>query len=196
MMKKTLFLFGAMVVCATIIIGCEGTDDPFPIENSENNSSEVTGQMYDTGQFRALVPDGWKAFPIPDVFADEPDTMKTSCFYIIKDGTSAQDVHSKPYVQLEYYGPDIPMTEPDREQLRNVEDVAPMQLGDYTWIGFIGEDYFGSYGKGSIGRIACLWTEEGNTQYLAVIRLEFDGKKQKVTLEDKDLQAILSSVES
>ena len=184
-----------MMMCAAVFTGCEGPDAPVPIENSENNSLEVTGEMYDTGAFRALVPEGWTAFPIPDVFADEPDAVKTCCFHIIKDGTSAQDVHSKPYIQLEYYGPDTPMPEPDREQLKNVEDVAPLQLGAHTWIGFIGEDYFGGYGKGTIGRIACLWAEEGNIQYQAVIRLAFNGQKQKITLEDEDLQAILSSVE-
>ena len=44
--------------------------------------------------------------------------------------------------------------------------------------------------------MAVLWTEAGSTRYEAVIRLEFNGQKEKISLEDDDVQAILASVQS
>lgn len=193
-MKKIFILFVVMLVFTVGSPGC-CSDNPVNTGELTEEPTEVEGVFYDTGEFRALVPNGWMAFPISNVFAEESGAVKTSCFYIIKDGTSDRDVSSKPYIRLEYCGPDTRMTEPDDALLTNVEEVTPMQLGEHSWSGFTGEDRFGSYGKKVIGRIACLWAEEGEIQFEADIRLEFNGQKQKISLEDKDLQAILASVE-
>lgn len=173
-MKKVLATLLATALCAAMLAGCSGSGKP-----------KVTGEMYDTGAFRALVPGGWAAFPITDVFSDE-HAADTSCFNIIKDGASDLDLFSKPYVRLDYYGPDTQMMKPSRENYENVEEVAPMQLGTHSWSGFTGEDGYG-------GRSAILWAEEGDIQYQAVIWLE--AGNEKITLDDEDVQAILASVE-
>ena len=169
--------------------------DPAGMQDLSQEPEAAESMFYDTGKLRALVPEGWAAFPVPDVFADEPGKMKTSCFYIIKGGTSDSDVHSKPYVMLEYYGSDIPVTEPDEVLFANVEEVSSMQIGERIWNGYVGEDLSGGYGNAVIGRMASLWTVENGVYLTATIRLEFDGQKDKISLEDKELQAILASVE-
>lgn len=190
------------------ITACGGDDKPKETGKNDNGKPdtsvstkpdtmvpEVSGEIYDTGELRALVPDGWAAFPIPDVFADEPDTVKTSCFHIIKDGTSERDIHAKPYIRLECLEPDAQIADPDPALDKNVEDVGPLNLGGYSWSGYVCEDCFGGYWKPVIGKMAVLWTEAGSTRYKAVIRLEFNGQKEKISLEDDDVQAILASVQ-
>ncbi len=191
------------------ITACSGDDKAKETEKSGNGkpdasmstkpdatAPEVSGEIYDTGELRALVPDGWAAFPIPDVFADEPDAVKTSCFHIIKDGISERDIHAKPYIRLECLEPDAQIAEPDPTLDKNAEDVGPLVLGDHSWSGYVCEDCFGGYGKPVIGKMAVLWTRVGNVGYEAVIRLEFNGQKEKISLEDSDVQAILASVQS
>ena len=191
------------------ITACGGDDEPKETEINGNGkpdtsvstepdttASEITGEIYDTGELRALVPDGWAAFPIPDVFADEPDAVKTSCFHIIKGGVSDRDIHAKPYIRLECLEPGVQIADPDPALEKNVEDVGPLNLGGYSWNGYVFEDCFGGYGKPVVGKMAVLWTEAGSTRYEAVIRLEFNGQKEKISLEDDDVQAILASVQS
>ena len=201
-MKKLLALLLAFSMIAVMFAGCEDGDKPEDTtakpDSTQSNSSQtdttaatdpvvhnpdVAGEVYDTGEFMALVPEGWAAFPITDVFSDD-SAADTSCFNIIKDGTSDLDLFSKPYVRLDYYGPDTMMMKPSSEYYENVQDVAPVQLGDHLWSGFIGED---GYGKSAV-----LWLEEGNIQYQAIIWLEVEGKT--ISLDDPDVQAILASV--
>lgn len=93
-----------------MLVGCHGTGDT---DAAMDTDTEITGEIYDTGELRALVPDGWAAFPIPDVFADEPDAVKTSCFHIIKGGVSDRDIHAKPYIRLECLEPGVQIADPD-----------------------------------------------------------------------------------
>lgn len=182
-----------VALCAVMLVGCHGNGDP---DGARDTNTEITGEIYDTGELRALVPDGWAAFPIPDVFADEPDAVKTSCFHIIKDGASDRDIHAKPYIRLECLESGVQIADPDPALDKNLEDVGPLDLGGHSWSGYVCEDCFGGYGKPVIGKMAVLYTEDGNTLYEAVIRLEFNGQKGKISLEDRDVQAILASVQS
>lgn len=181
-MKKGFALVLTVIMCMILLSGCG--KEKQDVTKQDAVKPDVPGTMYDTGEFKALVPEGWAAFPITDAFSED-HAVDTSCFNIIKEGTSDLDLFSKPYVRLDYYGPDTMMMTPDSEYYENVEDVKPMQLGAHSWSGFIGED---GYGKSAV-----LWTEEGDIQYQAIIWLEVEGKT--ITLEDKDVQAILASVE-
>lgn len=71
-----------------------------------------------------------------------------------------------------------------------------MDLGGHSWSGYVCEDCFGGYGKPVIGRMAVLCAEADGTRYEAVIRLGFNGQEGKISLEDRDVQAILASVQS
>jgi len=197
-MKKAVALLMVVLMCMTLLTGCvkdltsklpDKPQDGDTTKKGETTQTEskvpdVAGLVYDTGEFQALVPNGWKGFPISDAFSDVADAVDTSCFNIIKDGTSDLDLFSKPYVRLDYYGPDTWMMKPSSDWYENVEDVEPMQLGEHSWSGFTGEDGY--------GKVAVLWSENGDYQYQATIWLEIESKT--ITLEDADLQAILASV--
>lgn len=191
-MRKLLVLLMAFAMVTAMLAGCEGNVKPGETakpDSSQTNTADaidpkVPGEIYDTGEFRALVPEGWKAFPITDVFSDE-NAADATCFNIIKGGTSDLDLFSKPYVRLDYYGPDTMMMKPSSEYYENVQEIAPLQLGSHIWNGFVGED---AYGKSAI-----LWLEEGDIQYQAIIWLEVDNTV--ISLDDEDVQAILASVQ-
>ena len=89
-MRKYCALLLAAALCVMTFTGCDGHQATNGIEEAE---LEITGDIYDTGEFRALIPEGWAAFPIPDVFADQADAVKTSCFHIIKGGISEGGIY-------------------------------------------------------------------------------------------------------
>lgn len=191
-MMRSIPLLLFITVCVTLLIGCE---DNSTSDNAEATNQEITGEIYDTGKFRVLIPDGWTAFPIADVFADAPGTVNTSCVNIIKDGESDRDVHSKPYIRLTLYDSPEMLPSSGKEFLTGVEDVGPMQLGDHIWSGYAGEDHFGGYNEKVLGKLASLLSQEGEVCFDATIRLSYSSRKQKITLEDRDVQAILASAE-
>lgn len=192
-MRKLLVPFLVIALCAVTPAGCHGDKDT---DTACDTTEEITGGIYDAGELHALVPDGWAAFPIPDVFAGEPDAVKTSCFHIIKGGLSEKDLHTKLYIRLELHRSDGQMTAPDPALYKNIEDAGPLDLGGHSWSGYVCEDCFGGYGKPVIGRMAVLCAEADGTRYEAVIRLGFNGQEGKISLEDRDVQAILASVQS
>jgi len=196
-MKKILSLILAVFMITTLA-GC--SEGETPVKTTEKNETEKTteaakttaseadipdvdGEIYATEQFRALVPEGWAAFPITDVFTDD-NAIDPTCFNIIKGGTSDFDLFSKPYVRLDYYGPDTEMMKPGTEWYKNVEEIEAIQLGSHIWTGFTGEDDY--------GKVAILWAEEGKIQYQASLWLEVEGKT--ISLDDDDVRAILASV--
>lgn len=102
---------------------------------------------------------------------------------ICKGGQSEDDLLSKPFVRIDYYGPGEEMSGGLKDWYSQTEDLAPLQCGPYTWEGFTTTDY---------DLMAVLCAEDGEHQYQASIYLEVDG--QSISLEDEDVQAILASV--
>ncbi len=146
---------------------------------------DVTGETYDTGTFQALVPTGWKAFAVPDVFADEDDAMDPDNLRIIKGGETDMDVFSKPYIQLSFYGEDTSLWTPSKDFYDEGEDLEPITVGGMEWKGFKAK---------SLGdAIIILWTEGETIQYQASIFPE--ASKGTISLEDADVLAILASVQ-
>ena len=96
-MKKMLALLAALAMAAVVLAGCGGENVPEETGKADSLKPDTTvttepvslkpdipGEIYDTGEFRALVPEGWAAFPVKDVFAEE-DALDPSCFNIIKE---------------------------------------------------------------------------------------------------------------
>lgn len=181
-----------MMFCTLSLIGCSGGEEEESSKKQESSSVqsqnskqeiEIAGEIFDAGNVQVLVPEGWKAFPVTDAFADDPKTMDPDVVSICKGGETDLDTLTKPSIRIDYYGPDREMMGGLKDWYSNTEDLAPMQLGNYTWTGFTTTDY---------GKMAVLCAEDGDHQYQATVYLEVEGKT--ISLEDQDVQAILASV--
>jgi len=145
--------------------------------------------VHHTGEFAVLIPDGWSAVPEKDPFSDPPNAEKTNCLSIIKGGTTEQDLHSNLYVRLNYYKPGEAVPEPPTETCKNIEEMEPLALGQYTWYGFTADEL---QGRAVLGKVAVLWTDTDEGNFVASCWLE--RAREKITLDDEQLQAILKSV--
>lgn len=187
----------AVLLCVALLAGCgsEGKKNTIPqstphkqteqSQQEEQTAPQVPGEIYDAGEVQALVPEGWTAFPIKDAFSDQNE-MEKDAFNICKGGVTELDLYSKPYVRLDYFGPDTEMMKPSKEWYSDVENVEEFQAGSHRWSGFTAVEYG--------GKLAVLWAEEeGGHEYQANIWLEVEGNK--ISLEDEELLAILASVQ-
>ena len=176
-MKKILVLMLVIIMSLTLFVGC-GDD------SGNNGGGTIEGETYNAGNVSALVPEGWKAFPVPDVFADEPNTMDPNALRICKGGETDMDIFTKPYVQINYYGEDTTLAVPSKDFYDNAVDLAPITCGNLTWNGFTAD---------SMGTpIAILWAENGDIQYQLSFFLGASGGT--ISLEDADVKAIIESV--
>ena len=180
-MKKTIAMLLVMILCIGMLAGCGGKKSGGEAPGKE----ESKGEIYDAGNVQMLVPEGWVAFPVMDIIAEDPNTEDPDSINICKDAKSEFDLLTKPSIQISYYGPGFDMMKPDKSWYENAEDVADMTIGKYTWTGFTADDFGGD-------KMAILWTEDGDHQYQAVVYLELS--EGSVTLEDADVQAALGSV--
>ena len=89
----------------------------------------------------AAIPLGWAAFPQKDVLSDEPGAIDADVINICKGGQSEDDLLSKPFVRIDYYGPGEEMSGGLKDWYSQTEDLAPLQCGPYTWEGFTTTDY-------------------------------------------------------
>lgn len=186
-MKKIFALVLALILCTGMLAGCGGGDKPSASSSKPDSPApdvpDVPGKIYSTGTVQALVPQGWAAFPQKDVLSDEPGAIDADVINICKGGQSEDDLLSKPFVRIDYYGPGEEMSGGLKDWYSQTEDLAPLQCGPYTWEGFTTTDY---------DLMAVLCAEDGEHQYQASVYLEVDG--QSISLEDEDVQAILASV--
>lgn len=205
-MRKWIAWLLVLVLAASLLTGCDkdkkepslkdtiqqvsdnkpeeapGQEDPK--EDPKEDSGDVGGQLYDAGNVTVLAPDGWKAFPETDVFAEEEGAMNPNVLNIIKGGKTEADMFIKPYVRINYFGPDILMGKPDASWYEDVKDIDPFTAGEHEWYGFTCD---------SLGTaLAIVWCEEGDFQYQASITL--GSGSDTISTEDADVRAILASV--
>lgn len=181
-MKKFLAMMLVVMMVAAMFVACGEKE---PATNGGENGGAVAGETYDTGAFTVVIPDGWKAFAVKDSFGSDPNADRVDALQIIKGGKTEFDLLTKPYIQFNYYGENSSLMEPSKDWYDEAQDIEPMTLGGYTWKGFTA--------KSLDLPIAILWTEEVNDQqFQASIYLE--AGTEKITLQDADVQAILTSV--
>lgn len=152
---------------------------------STDSPAEITGETVDAGNFTALVPSGWKSFPVVDMWSDDgandPDQLN-----IVKGGETDFDLLTKPYIQIVHYGPESEMMAPAKDFYSNAADVESFTTGSLTWQGFSAEGMLGT-------AMTILWTgESAGHQYQVTVFGETDAGK--IALSDADLQAILASL--
>ena len=187
-MKKFLALILALVMVFTLV-AC-GSDDAKKTEApatdapaDNGGAADISGETYNAGNFTALVPSGWMAIPVTDMWSDDgavdPDALQ-----IIKDGASEFDILTKAYIQFDYYAPETDLMIPSSEWYEEAVDLDPIVAGDYTWNGF-------SAVSGGNNMIT-LWTgEAGGHQFQATL---WCNGENVITAADADVLAILASV--
>ena len=166
-MKKICVLL--LLLCLCFAVACA---------ESEQSVSE---EVFDAGNVQALVPKGWKAFPYADYFSEDPNATDPDIIRVCKGGKTEADLFSNPYLQINYYGPDIEMGSVELFY-DNIVALAPQQIGNYTWNGFTTNDYGGTN--------AILYTTDGEHQFQVSVWMG----DNEIHLEDADVQAIIASI--
>ncbi|MBR2639881.1 MAG: hypothetical protein IKD39_04870, partial [Oscillospiraceae bacterium] len=153
-MKRIIAFLLVFILCFS---GC-GSDEPSvnPEQNNPESSSspEISGEVFSAGNVKALVPEGWMAFTIADVFAETAGEKDPDVIQICKDAESDWDIFTNPYVQINYYGPDVEFFAPGKDWYTDTEDIKPFKAGSHEWEGFTG--YSDEY------LFAMLWCIEGD----------------------------------
>ncbi len=174
-MKKILAIVMVLVICAAAFAGCG------------KGESGGKSEPFDVGSFTVSVPSNWKAFTVTDMWAEEENAVDPDVIQIIKGGKTEFDLFSKPYVQINYYGPETTLMEPDASWYDNAVVIDDIKAGAYTWKGFTAEDFMG-------GKLAILWTGEAEgVQYQASV---YFGSENTIDLNDAGLLEILGSVQA
>lgn len=188
-MKKliALLLTLAMMVC---FAACGGEEKPAEgdkntTQNTPGTVEEIDGETYDAGNVSVQVPDGWKAFPVSDMWSEDSTATDPDQVNVVKGGETEFDLLSKPYIQIVHYEPNSMIT-PSKDYYDTAEDVAPITTGNLTWEGFQAEGMLGD-------TFILLWTTNADGhQFQVNVFNETDGGT--ITLDDADVQAILASI--
>lgn len=188
-MKKLIALLLAlsMVVCFAACGGNENNEQKNDGPNAGNKepAAEITGETYDAGNVSVLVPDGWKAFPVFDMWSDEENATDPDQVNVVKGGETDFDLLTKPYIQIVHYEPGGMIT-PSKEYYENAADVESITAGDLTWEGFSGEGLLGD-------TLIVMWTTNADGhQFQLNIFNKTDAAEFALT--DADVLAILGSI--
>ena len=183
-MKRIIaFLF----VFALCFSGC-GSDEPSAVPEQSKpespSSAEIECEFFSAENVKAVVPEGWMAFTIADVFSDVEGAKDPDVIQICKGAESDFDLFTNPYVQINYYGPDVEFFAPGKDWYTDTEDIKPFKAGNHEWEGFTG--YSDEY------LFAILWCIEGDIEYQATMWL--NGENISINYNDDDVLAILASV--
>lgn len=157
----------------------EPTDEP---ADTPADTAEVAGEMFNAGNFSALVPEGWKAFPVEDLFADEEGAISPNSLSICKGGETDWDLFSKPYLDIDYYGESSELWPPTKDWYDDAKDIESFTAGNFTWEGFTATSYEQP--------MIILWGINGDDEYQVTIWLN----EGTISHTDADVLAILASL--
>lgn len=151
----------------------------------ETNPDNISGETYNAGNVSVLVPDGWKAFSVTDMWSEEENATNPDQVNIVKGGKTDLDLLSKPYIQVIHYEPGSMIT-PSKEFYQSANDVESITTGSLTWEGFSATGLLDS-------SMIIMWTTnaDGHQFQINVYDKTNDGT---ITMKDADVQAILASI--
>lgn len=176
-MKKlfALLLALTMLLC---LAACGGG------EKTPADPSQVTGETYNAGKVSVLVPNGWKAFPVTDMWSEDPNATDPHKVNIIKGGDSELDMLSCPYIMVIHYEPGSFIV-PTSDFYDNVTNLDPITTGSLTWEGF-SADSFGT-------QIINMWATNAAGHHFQ-LNIFPKASKGEIALTDADVQALLASI--
>ena len=183
-MKRIIAFLLVFVLCFSGCGSDEPSAEPEQSKPESPSSAEIEGEFFSAENVKAVVPEGWMAFTIADVFSDVEGAKDPDVIQICKGAESDFDLFTNPYVQINYYGPDVEFFAPGKDWYTDTEDIKPFKAGNHEWEGFTG--YSDEY------LFAILWCIEGDIEYQATMWL--NGENISINYNDDDVLAILASV--
>lgn len=150
--------------------------------------ADVPGERVDAGNISALCPEGWKSYPVADIFSDDDDAVDPDALEFRKGAESEDDKYLTPGLKITYYGEDYSLMDIDSENYfgGKFEVWGPVGLGGRTWEGLVGLE--------NDEKFAIVQAKGGDDKFDAMIQLEDGG--QIISLEDDDVLAILASIKT
>ena len=177
-MMKKLFALMLAILMLMSLAACGG---------EEEGGKKAEPTEYNAGNVKVMVPGGWKAFQVNDVFADEPNTVAPDKINVAQGAKSDADILSYAYIQISHNDPSITMVPPTKDFYDNAEDLEPITAGGMTWNGFKGE---------SMGyKIAILWATDANGHQFQLSCFT-EGSKSSFKVTDEAFLEILGSVQA
>lgn len=187
--KRLRILTALLVVVAAVSTACGGDSTSSEESGRAESSQQIETVPFTTGEMSIEVPPGWSvrgANDSMDGYVDE--TARMDLIYLVKNGDGEVDVFANPGFQVTYYDESVSMMGADKSMYEDTADLDPIELDNYTWTGFTGENF----GK----PLAILFAnpDQGDgDQFQVAVWLDM-GDGQKITLEDEDVLTILSSI--
>lgn len=176
-MKKILsaLLALTMLLALTACGGSGGGGGTTSGGGGDSTKPEVKGETTEVGDFSVLVPEGWLGHAFSNT---------TNSYQIYKGAKDDSDKWSTPCVQIRYWkNGDDSMLDKSKNAYKDVKDIDPVTIGDYTWKGFTGTN--------SDKPVTYLYSVEAGPFGVAIYT-EVNGKT--ISLEDADFQAIMASL--
>ena len=185
MKKLFAFFLALMLLLSLTACGNDEGKSPAPEGGKEPAPVKVTGEIYDAGNVKALVPEGWKAFPVMDMWSDDPNATDPDQFNIVLGGETDFDLLTKASIQIVYYKPGSMMT-PSPDFYEGAQILEPMVTGDLTWEGFSAKDFMDN-------PMTILWTTNAAGHQFQLNLFTKNGDSE-YSLTDAAVQAILESI--
>ena len=183
--QRRISLAAAFVLAAALVLAACGSQEG-QTETTSGSENQIHGKVVDAGEISALCPDGWTSVGLPDLEAEDGREMRKDGLRFVK-GTGS-DTDNSAFIELIIYRSEneIPETDPSK-WYDNVNNTGNIVTGDYTWNGFsalsLGEPMvYLKTAANDCAFTATLYTQEGNPLAASV--------------QDSDVQAILSSVKA
>ena len=171
-----------LLLVSLLICSCGGTQDSS--QTSSTSENQIHGTITDAGTISALCPDGWTSVGVPDLEAEEADTLRTDALRFVKGGS--QNLLNDAFIELCRYSSEKEMPEMEPSKwYDNVSDTGDLVTGSHTWNGFTAL----SMGKPFVW----LKTQAPSAVYVAMLYTG-EGNPNAASLFDADVQAVLSSV--
>lgn len=183
-MKKLIALLLALTM-ALCLVAC-GEDEGAPAADGGAAAPvEVKGETYDAGNVKVLIPEGWKAYPVMDIWSDDPNATDPDQLNIVLGGESDFDLLTKASIQIVHYQPESMMT-PSPDFYDGAVTLEPMVTGDLTWEGFSAKDFMDN-------PMTIVWTTNAAGHQFQVTLFTKNGDSE-YSLTDDAVIAILASI--
>ena len=174
-----------VLLAALFLTACGGSEPATETVSSTEN--QIHGMIIDAGEVSALCPDGWNSVGVPDLTAENPETMETDALRFVKGGSTQDDVLTNAFVEMHFYKSekDVPETEPQK-LYDNVTDTGEINTGKHSWSGYSGS---------SLGKPFVFLQTSGDSGVFTAVLYTQEGSANAAAINDADVQAILNSIE-